>query len=136
MHGSAERRFAVHHGQGNGGWLLLAAAAWKHPGCGEAVLLEALLPGFMAPAQELVKMHHAGGIGVAEAHRAFELEPVVWGGHDRSGRAREKAMAVSSVSSVSSWCCKRLRRSGLALSCFRAVEKFWESITVEEGWRR
>ena len=31
--------------------------------------------------QQLMEMHHAGGIGVAEAHAPLELEPVVGGGH-------------------------------------------------------
>ena len=78
MHGSAERRFAVHHRQGSGGGLLLAAAAGKDAGWGYAVVLKAFLPGFMAPAQQLVEVHHAGGIGVAEAHLAIELEPGRW----------------------------------------------------------
>ena len=35
----------------------------------------------MAPAQQLVKVHDSGGIGVAEMHQALQLEPVVWRGH-------------------------------------------------------
>ena len=43
--------------------------------------LETVFPGLMAPAQQLVKVHHACSIGVAKADVALELKPVVGGGH-------------------------------------------------------
>ena len=78
MHGSAKCCFAVHHGQGNGGVLLLATAAGKDAGWGHAVVVKTFLPSLMAPPQQLMEVHHAGGIGVTEAHLAFELEPGRW----------------------------------------------------------
>ena len=41
----------------------------------QAKPLQAFFIGLMAPAQQLVEMHHGGGVGVAEAHAALELQP-------------------------------------------------------------
>ena len=76
-----EIRFAMHHWQRGVGPMVLAAASGKDAARSNAVSLQAFFPGFMAPAQQLMEMHHAGGIGVAEAHAPLELEPVVGGGH-------------------------------------------------------
>ena len=81
MHRALEVGLAMHHRQGHRRPLLLAAASREDTAGGNAVSLQAFFPGFMAPAQQLVKVHHAGGIGVAEAHAPLELEPVVGGGH-------------------------------------------------------
>ena len=43
--------------------------------------LETVFPGLMTPAQQLVEVHHACSIRVAEADVALELKPVVGGGH-------------------------------------------------------
>ena len=51
--------------------------AWKHRCCVQPIALQALFPGLMTPSQELVEVHDAGCIGVAEAHIAFQFEPVV-----------------------------------------------------------
>ena len=40
-------------------------------------LFKAVFPGLMAPAQEVLKVHHPGGIGVAEAHCSVDLQPWV-----------------------------------------------------------
>ena len=45
---------------------------WKNLGCTNAEALQALLIGLMAPAQQLVELDHAGGVGVAEADRALQ----------------------------------------------------------------
>ena len=73
--------FAMHHRQRGVGPMVLAACSRKDAACCNSVSLEAFFPGFMAPAQQLMEMHHAGGVGVAEAHVPLELEPVVGGGH-------------------------------------------------------
>ncbi len=70
VHRPQEVGAAVHHWQCDLRPLLLAAAARKDLTSFSAVTLQALLPGFMAPAQQLMEMHHAGCIGVAEAHRS------------------------------------------------------------------
>ena len=43
--------------------------------------LQAVFPGLMTPAQQLVKVHHACSIGISKADVALELKPVVGGGH-------------------------------------------------------
>ena len=43
--------------------------------------LETVFPGLMTPAQQLVEVHYACSIRVAEADVALELKPVVGGGH-------------------------------------------------------
>jgi hypothetical protein len=40
-------------------------------------LFKAVFPRLMAPAQKVLKVHHSGGIGVAEAHRPGDLQPWV-----------------------------------------------------------
>lgn len=81
MHRALEVGLAMHHRQGHRRPPLLASASREDTAGGDAVALQALLPGLMAPAQQLVKVHHTGGISVAEMHLTFKLEPVVGGGH-------------------------------------------------------
>lgn len=78
--------FAMHHWKGNGWNLTAISTARKDGACGDAIARQALFPGFVAPAQQLMKMHHAGGIGFPKPHIALELKPVVGGWHgDRQG---------------------------------------------------
>ena len=89
--------FAMHHRQCCIGPMVLASAPRKNVSGSDAVTLEAFFPGFVAPAQQLMEMHHPGGIGVAEAHATLELKPVVGGGHGcwnsrRQGEAGKPSM--------------------------------------------
>ena len=84
MHRSEKVRTAVHHRQRNLGPPLPVAAAWEHGLRGSALAFQAFLPGFMAPAQQLMEMHHAGGVGVAEANDTAQLQP---GGRHHQGRS-------------------------------------------------
>ena len=77
MDGPQEVGVTVHYRQGHLGGMRLVAAAGKHTPCCQSVALETVLPRFVAPAQQLVEMHHTGCIGVAKAHIAFQFEPVV-----------------------------------------------------------
>lgn len=51
---------------------------WEDLPRSDAEALQAFLVGLMAPAQQLRKMHHAGGVSLAEAHGAAQAQPVVW----------------------------------------------------------
>ena len=73
--GAEEIAAAMHHRQGHVGEALLAATAGKHITRIQAEGLEALLPAFMTPTQQLVKVHHTSSIGVAEANRPFQGQP-------------------------------------------------------------
>ena len=86
MHRAPEVGLAMHHWQGHRWPLLLPAAARKDRAGSNAVTLEAFFPTLMAPAQQLMEVHHPGGIGIAEMHEAFQLEPVVWRGHGNRRR--------------------------------------------------
>jgi len=77
MHRTQEVGLAVHHRQGHRWPLLLAAAAREDSAGVDAVTLQTLFPGFVAPAQQVMEVHHTGGIGVSEMNLAFQLEPVV-----------------------------------------------------------
>ena len=46
----------------------LAATSRENRCSFHPIELKALLPGFVAPTQQLMEMHHTGSIGVAEAH--------------------------------------------------------------------
>ena len=41
--------------------------------CGNSVALKTVFPGFMAPAQKLVEVHHTSCIGIAKTHDALKL---------------------------------------------------------------
>ena len=73
--------FAMHHRQCCVRPIALTSAPRKDASGCDAVTVETFFPGFVAPAKQLMEMHHAGGICVAEAHATVELEPVGGGGH-------------------------------------------------------
>ena len=73
--------FAMHHRQCCIGPMVLTSAPGKDASGCDAVTLETFFPGFVAPAKQLMEMHHAGGVGVAKAHATLKLEPIVGGGH-------------------------------------------------------
>ena len=66
---------AMHNRQGHAG--LIGASTGEDGIHWNPELFQALFPGLMAPAQEMLKVHHPGGIGVAEAHRSVDLQPWV-----------------------------------------------------------
>ena len=70
--GFAEIGAAVDDRQGDG---RRVAGGGKQFVSGDAEALQALLIGLVAPAQQLVEVHHASGVRVAEAHLAAELQP-------------------------------------------------------------
>ena len=70
--GRQEVGLAMDDRQGDGRGM---ARAWEHLRRRNAEALQALLVGLMAPAQQLVEVHHAGGVGVTEAHAAAEQQP-------------------------------------------------------------
>ena len=72
--GPAEIGAAVDDRQGDGRRF---AGGGKQFISGDAEAFQALLIGLVAPAQQLVEVHHAGGVRVAEAHLAAELQPAV-----------------------------------------------------------
>ena len=76
MHGGSKVCMAMHDRQGHAG--LIGASTRKNGFDWDSELFEAGFPRLMAPAQEVLKVHHAGGIGVAEAHGSVDLQP--WGG--------------------------------------------------------
>jgi hypothetical protein len=66
---------AMHNRQGHAG--LIGASTGEDRTDWNPELFKAVFPGLMAPAQEVLKVHHAGGIGVAEAHGSVGLQPWV-----------------------------------------------------------
>ena len=68
---------AMHHRERCVRPALLTATARKHRFGFNAVKLQALFPSLMAPAQELMEVHHTGGIRVSEAHGHGEGQPWV-----------------------------------------------------------
>ena len=73
---------AMHERQGHR-WC--AARGGEQLGRRDAEALQALLVGLVAPAQQLLEMHHPGGVGLAEAHRAAQEQPAVGVGGGRHG---------------------------------------------------
>ena len=71
-HGPREIGLAMHHGQGDCWCILLISAAWKHTAGLNAIALQAVFPGLMAPAQSLMEMHHACCVGVSKAHHSLQ----------------------------------------------------------------
>ena len=51
------------------------ASAGKNSSRSDAVQLEAFLPGLMTPAEQLLKVHDSGGVGVAEADPPLQRQP-------------------------------------------------------------
>ena len=76
MHGGPEVGMAMDNRQGHVG--LISASTGENGTNWNPELFKAVFPGLMAPAQEVLKVHHAGGIGVAEAHGSVDFQP--WGG--------------------------------------------------------
>ena len=68
---------AMHHWQGDGWNQTAISTARKDGACGDAIARQALFPGFVAPAKQLMKMHHAGGISLPKTYIALESKPVV-----------------------------------------------------------
>jgi hypothetical protein len=66
---------AMHNRQGHAG--LIGASTGKDRTDWNPELFKADFPGLMAPAQEILKVHHPGGICVAEAHCSVDLQPWV-----------------------------------------------------------
>ena len=42
---------------------------------GQAIAIETVLPGLVTPAQDVLKVHNTGGVGVAEANASLQLQP-------------------------------------------------------------
>ena len=72
MDRSGKIGFAMHHGQGDCWGALLISAAREDGAGGNSIALQACLPGFMAPAQNLVEMHHSCCVGVSKAHHLLQ----------------------------------------------------------------
>ena len=66
--------------------------------------LETVFPGLMTPAQQLVEVHHACRIRVAEADVALELKPVVGRGHGLLRWAGTESARFSILMKASSLC--------------------------------
>ena len=66
-----EERFTVNNWQCDR--RITLSTSWENCSCGQAIAFEAFLPGLMTPAQDLLKVHNTGGIGVAEANASLEL---------------------------------------------------------------
>ena len=75
VHGRAEVCMAMHNRQGHAG--LIGASTGEDGTDWYPEPFKALFPGLMAPPHEVLKMHHPGGIGVAETHRSVDLQPWV-----------------------------------------------------------
>ena len=94
--------FAMHHWQGDGWSLTATSTARKDGACGDAVARQALFPRFVAPAKQLIKMHHAGGISLAKTHIALESKPVVGGWHG-DGQGDGEAQWMGSACCWKAW---------------------------------
>ncbi len=75
MHSFVEAGAAVHNWECSVGKAFLVTTSRENRFSFNAKELQALFPCLMAPAQQLMKMHHAGSIGVAETHCSGEVEP-------------------------------------------------------------
>tara|TARA_B100001173_G_scaffold262344_1_gene236201 strand:+ start:462 stop:749 length:288 start_codon:yes stop_codon:yes gene_type:complete len=75
MHWGPEVRMATHNRQGHAG--LIGASTGEDCTDWNPELFKAVFPGLMTPAQEILKVHHSGGISVAEAHGSVDLQPWV-----------------------------------------------------------
>ena len=94
--------FAMHHWQGDGWSLTATSTARKDGACGDAIARQALFPRFVAPAKQLIKMHHAGGISLAKTHIALESKPVVGGWHG-DGQGDGEAQWMGSACCWKAW---------------------------------
>ena len=79
-------------GSNRSSWL---AWGWKQRGRLEAKALEALFIGLMAPAQQLLEMHHTSSVGFTETHDcgtalANRWSSAVDGPHDHVDRAEDR----------------------------------------------
>ena len=75
MHWSEKVSAAVDHRERHLWPALLAAATGKNSMGFSPEPFQAVFPGFVAPAQELMKMHHTCGVGVTETHCFRKLQP-------------------------------------------------------------
>ena len=91
--------FAMHHRQCCIRPIALTSAPRKDASGCDAVTVETFFPGFVAPAKQLMEMHHAGGVGVAKAHATLKLEPVVGGGHGCGNTRRQNKTGKPSMPS-------------------------------------
>ena len=73
LQGGAEIGMAMHDRQGHR--RRIAASPGKDTGSLQPETLETFLPGLMAPAEQLLEMNNAGGVGVAEAHSPLQRQP-------------------------------------------------------------
>lgn len=94
--------FAMHHWQGDGWSLTATSTARKDGACGDAIARQALFPRFVAPAKQLIKMHHAGGISLAKTHIALESKPVVGRWHG-DGQGDGEAQWMGSACCWKAW---------------------------------
>ena len=89
--------FAMHHRQCCIRPIALTSAPRKDASGCDAVTVETFFPGFVAPAKQLMEMHHAGGVGVAKAHATLKLEPIVGGGHGCGNTRRQNKTGKPSM---------------------------------------
>ena len=73
VQGGAEIGMAMHDRQGHR--RRITTSAGKDTAGLQPEMLETFLPGLMAPAEQLLKMNNAGGVGVAEAHPPLQRQP-------------------------------------------------------------
>ena len=84
----------------------LLAWGWKQRGRLEAKALEALFIGLMAPAQQLLEMHHTGSVGFAETHAAAKQQPRLSGSRTHAWRRTQSAHTLwetTTCSAVIHW---------------------------------
>jgi len=63
----------VNHWQSNGWWIICWPASWKNVRWGNPVAFKTVFPGFMAPAQKLVEVHHTSSICIAKTDAPLKL---------------------------------------------------------------